>query len=198
MKKLPLILSIVALFGVVVLFVLNFTGKNLAGELSNDSHKIYDGDLRIAYILTDSILFNYQLALDLNDDFVKKQTQFNADFTKRRTDLEKQAIAFQEKLQKGGFLSEERAMRERDRLLGEEQEIKRLDYDLSNKLAEMEQKVNIQLIDSIVGYVKKYNEKHNYTYIFSNNGNIIVGEQQFNITKDILDGLNANYAKAKK
>ena len=198
MKKLPLILSIVALLGVVVLFVLNFSGKNLADEISNDNQKVYDGDLRIAYILTDSILFNYQLALDLNDDFVKKQTQFNADFTKRRTDLEKQAIAFQEKLQQGGFLTEERAMRERDRLLGEEQEIKRLDYDLSNKLAEMEQKVNMQLIDSIVGYVKKYNEKHNYTYIFSNNGNIIVGEQQFNITKDILDGLNASYAKAKK
>jgi Skp family chaperone for outer membrane proteins len=46
--------------------------------------------------------------------------------------------------------------------------------------------------------VKEYNQKHGYTYIFSNSGNIIVGAQQFNITKDILDGLNSRYAASKK
>jgi len=199
MKKLPLILSIIALAGMVVLFVMNFTGKETsdAGANVNDNAQL-SGDLKIAYVLSDSILFNYQLAIDLNNDFMSKQSQYNAEFSEKRTNLEKQAVAFQEKLQKGGFLSEERAIRERDRILGEEQDMQRLDQELSTKLARMEQEINIQLVDSIVNYVKEYNQKHGYTYIFSNSGNIIVGAQQFNITKDILDGLNSRYTASKK
>jgi outer membrane protein len=89
-------------------------------------------------------------------------------------------------------------MKERDRILGEEQEIQQLDYELSNKLARMEREINVQIIDSIVSYVKQYNKKHNYDYIFSNNGNIIVGAQQYNITKDIVEALNDRYTKSKE
>lgn len=199
MKKLPLILSIIALAGMVVLFVLNFTGKNTndAGADVNNNTQL-TGDLKIAYVLSDSILFNYQLAIDLNSVFMSRQNQYNDEFSQKRNNLEKQAIAFQEKLQKGGFLSEERAIRERDRILGEEQEMQRLDQELSTKLARMEQEINVQLVDSIVNYVKEYNQKHGYTYIFSNSGNIIVGAQQFNITNDILNGLNSRYNATKK
>ena len=194
MKKLPLILSITALVGVLVLFVLNFTTKS--ENLSDGGHahsEASNGDLKIAYILTDSVLVNYQLAKDLNADFIGKQQQFNAEFSKKRASLEQQALAFQEKLQRGGFLTEDRAVKERDRILGEEQEMQRMDYELSNKLGEMEQKINVQLVDSIVNYVKEYNKKHNYTYIFSNSGSIIVGDQQFNISKEIVEGLNKRY-----
>jgi outer membrane protein len=200
MKKLPLIISVIALAGVVVLFVLNFAGNNDGVVTENINQKKSDSGegLKIAYVQTDSVLVNYQLAIDLNEDFVSKQTQYNEDFAKRRSDLEKQAVAFQEKLQRGGFLTEERAMKERDRILGEEQEIQQLDYELSNKLARMEREINVQIIDSIVSYVKQYNKKHNYDYIFSNNGNIIVGAQQYNITKDIVEALNDRYTKSKE
>jgi len=198
MKKLPLLLSVASLAGVIVLFVLNFTGSDKPVSVKSDSTPVAPSDLKVAYILTDSVLINYQLAIDLNAEFVEKQKQYNEEFGKKRANLEQQAAAFQEKLQRGGFLTEERAVKERDRILGEEQEMQRMDYELSNKLAEMEQKINIQLVDSIVSYVKEYNEAHNYTYIFSNNGNIIVGDQQFNISKNIVEGLNRRYEQSKK
>lgn len=199
MKNLSTILSSVALVGVIVLLILNFTGE---GEHHNDSTKtvsttVSNGDLKIAYVLTDSVLVNYKLALDLNQEFVEKQRQYNEEFGKKRVSLEQKAVAFQEKLQRGGFLTEERAVKERDRILAEEQEIQQMDVELSTKLAELEQKINMQLVDSIVSYVKEYNVIHNYNYILSNNGDIIVGDPQFNISKDIVDGLNARYEKTK-
>lgn len=199
MKKLPLIFSIIALAGVIVLFILNFTVKNpnITSAKSSDEAIGNSNGLKIAYVLSDSVLVNYQLAIDLQADFIEKQKQYNTEFGTKRSNLEKQAAAFQEKVKQGGFLTEERAIKERDRLLGEEQEIKRLDYELSNKLSEMEKKINTQLIDSIVSYVKEYNTIHNFQYIFSNNGNIIVGDQQFNISKDIVDGLNGRYSSQK-
>lgn len=197
MKKLPLILSSVALLGVLVLFVLNFTSK---GSSLNESGTTTSsgGDLKIAYVLTDSVLVNYQLAIDLNNDFIEKQKQYNDDFGKKRYNLEMQAQAFQEKVQRGGFLTEDRAMKERDRILAQEQEMQEMNQDLSTKLADMEKRINIQLVDSIVNYVKVFNEKKKYNYIFSNSGNIIIGDQSHNISKEIVDGLNARYAKANK
>jgi len=198
MKKLPIILSSLSLAGVIVvlIIVLAGNGQNSKGSFSESSGP--GSDLKIAYVLTDSILVAYDLSIDLQEDFHDKQQQYNVEFGQRRNDLERQAVAFQEKLQRGGFLSEDRAMKERDRLLGQEEEMKKLDYEFSTKLAEMEGKIQRQLADSIVSYVKEYNKKHGYTYVFSNNGNIIVGEPRFNITKDIVDGLNARYAATKK
>jgi outer membrane protein len=199
MKKLPVILSVISLVGVLALSILYLVkisgGSSDNGANSNASSS--GGDLRIAYILTDSVLVNYQLAIDLQKDFQNQQQQFNADFARKRQNYEQQAVAFQEKMQRGSFLSEERAMKERDKIMGLEQEIKQLDYELSAKLSQMEASVNQRLADSITNYVKLYNKKHNYTYILSNSGNIIVGDPKCNISKDILNGLNTRYITSK-
>jgi outer membrane protein len=198
MKKLPIILSSLALVAAVLAIVLVFARNGNGSSGPGHEGAAGESDLKIAYILTDSVLVSYELSIDLQEEFHDKQQQYNLEFGQKRTDLEKQAVAFQEKLQRGGFLSQDRAMKERDRILGQEEEMKRLDYELSMKLAEMEQKIQKQLADSIVSYVKEYNNTHGYTYILSNNGNIIVGEPKFNITKDVVDGLNARYAASKK
>jgi outer membrane protein len=198
MKKLPLILSSISLVGVIAIFVLYLVGHGSSKKASGSETAGGSGDLKIAYLQTDSILLNYSLAIDLNEEFVGKHKQYTAEFGQKRSNLEQQAVAFQEKVQRGGFLTQERAMKERDRLLAQEEDMKRLDYELSAKLQEMEGDIQKQLVDSIVNYVKEYNKTHNYTYILSNAGNIIVGDPQYNISKDIIDGLNARYAASKK
>lgn len=198
MKKLPFIFSVISLVGVIALAILYLIGNSSnSSENGKSSNSYSGGDIKIAYILTDSVLVNYQLAIDLHKNFVNQQQQFNADFTRKRQNYESQATAFQEKLQRGGFLSEDRAVKERDRILGLEEEIKQMDYELSTKLSQLEASINQQLADSITSFVKKYNKSHNYTYILSNNGNIIVGDPNYNISKEILDGLNARYAASK-
>ena len=54
-----------------------------------------------------------------------------------------------------------------------------------NRLAKMEQ---------------EYNKTHGYSLIFSNTGfdNLLYADSTFNITKEIVDGLNARYSPVKK
>ncbi len=197
MKKLPLILSIISLTGVIVLAVLYFINNSNGTSNGKSNNGSGSSEIKIAYIQTDSVLVNYNLAIDLHKDYMSQQQQYNSEFGRKRESLERQAAAFQEKLQRGGFLNEERAMNERDKILGQEEEIRRMDYELSNKLGQMEAAINQRLADSIVSYVKEYNKKHDYTYILSNSGNIVVGDQKYNITKDILEGLNSRYSSLK-
>ena len=52
--------------------------------------------------------------------------------------------------------------------------------------------------DSINAFLKEYNKTHGYSLIFSNTGfdNLLYAERAFNITNDIVDGLNSRYSHA--
>jgi outer membrane protein len=197
MKGSSLIVSVVALIAVAVLYILYFTGNNQPAEVY--SAREYSGNepgstLRIAYVKADSVIMNYELAQYLHDEFTKKQEAYNNEFRTKRQSFERDATAFQEKLQRGGFLSEQRAIQERDRLVGREQEIMKLDQDLSGRLAELQAMNNQQILDSLMNYLQAYNKNRGYDFIF-NGADVLVGDEANNITKDVLRGMNERYLK---
>jgi outer membrane protein len=199
MKGSSLIVSIIALVAVVVLYVLYFTGNNQPAEVltGREASGSESGEsLRIAYVKADSVIINYELAQDLHDDFTKKQEAYNTEFRSKRQTFEREASAFQEKLQRGGFLTEQRAMQERDRLVGREQEILKLDQDLSGKLAELQATNNQQILDSLISYLQVFNQTRKYDYIF-NGADVLVGDEANNITKEVLQAMNDRYLKNK-
>lgn len=197
MKGSSFIVSIVALIAVAVLYVLYFTGKSNPAIESEVKEALAtsDGSLRIAYVKADSVILNYELAQDLHDEFSKKQEAYNSEFGTKRQSFEREAAAFQEKLQRGGFLTEQRAIQERDRLVGKEQEILQLDQELSGKLAELQSTNNKQILDSLLNYLQEYNKNKKYDYIF-NGAEILVGNEGHNITAEVLKTLNERYLKS--
>ncbi|WP_372948876.1 OmpH family outer membrane protein [Mariniphaga sp.] len=196
MKGSSLIVSVLALIAVAILYVLYFTQSNETGESPNESkiNSNVSSSFKIAYVKADSVILNYELAQDLHDDFTKKQEAYNSEFGTKRQSFEREAAAFQEKLQRGGFLTEQRAIQERDRLVGKEQEILQLDQDLSGKLAELQAANNKQILDSLLNYLEEYNKNKKYDYIL-NGGEILVGNESHNITAEVLKALNERYSK---
>jgi outer membrane protein len=199
MKGSSLVVSVILFVAVAVLYVLHFTGKgsgtssgverDLSGEPVNG--------LRIAYVKADSIILNFDMAQDLHDDFTKKQEAYTNEYGTKRQTFEKEAAAFQEKLQRGGFLTEQRAVQERDRLMGKEQEIVKLDQELSAKLVDLQQQNNQAILDKLMDYLKRYNEKAKYDYIF-NAADVLIGPDGHNITGEVLQALNEEYKAAKE
>ncbi|MDP2336511.1 MAG: OmpH family outer membrane protein [Bacteroidota bacterium] len=197
MKNTSLVLNIVLFVAVAGLYILHFSGNKPKSSGANSANEdASSSDFTIAYIKVDSLVMNYDFALEMHDGFTRQQEAFTKEYTEKRSRFESQAASFQEKVQRGGFLTQERAMQERDRLMGEEQQISKLDQELSAKLAQMQADNNKQLLDSIMNYLKNYNKDKKYNYIF-NAAEVLVGDESHNITKEALVGLNARYSKAK-
>jgi outer membrane protein len=193
MKGTSLIVTIVISLAVVVLYILHFTGSgNGKAKPSGNFQSVDKGSLRIAYVKADSLILNYDLAQFLHDEFTRKQEAFTSEYSVKRSTFEKEATEFQQKLQRGGFLTEQRAVQERDRLVNKEQEISKLDQELSAKLAELQQANQQQLIDSLINYLKIYNVNKKYDFIL-NSADILIGPESTNITKEILTKMNARY-----
>ena len=55
--------------------------------------------------------------------------------------------------------------------------------------------MNSTLVDSVRNYLKRLNEIYNYDYIlgYNNTGNIFLAKDTFDITNDVIEGLNREY-----
>ena len=199
MKGTSLIVSIVLFIAVAVLYVLHFTAGNKKSQNAGaDERAVISRDgLKIAYVKADSVILNYALAEVLHDDFTKKQEAYTSEYATKRQTFEKDAAAFQEKLQRGGFLSEQSAVRERDRLVGIEQEVLKMDQELSAKLGEMQNTNGQQVLDSLQSCLDAYNATRKYDYILNANS-VLIGDEGDNITSDILNMMNEKYTASVK
>ena len=82
-----------------------------------------------------------------------------------------------------------------------QRDLQELQARLENELANETQKFNQALRDSLNSFLASYNKDKKYDMILSKAGdNILFADRKFDITKDIINGLNKRYkpAPAKK
>jgi len=180
MKNTSLVLFVVLFIAVAGLYILHFSGSKSKGSGNAGANGGSSAGLKIAYIKIDSLVVNYDFAQEMHDGFTKQQESFTKEYGEKRTRFESQAQAFQEKAQRGGFLTQETANKERERLMNEEQQITKLDQELSAKLAQIQADNNKQLLDSVLNYLKSFNKDKKYNYIFN------------------AVGMNSRYSKTRK
>ena len=186
------IVNIVLALAVAGLYIIYFTGNKKDKSTQTDMGKGNDKPLTIAYVKMDSMLFTYELAKKLNTEFASKREDYKKEYTEKRIKFERDAASFQEKVQRGGFLTEDRARQEQERLGAVQQEVQKLDYDLTQKLSEMQEQIKQQIVDSISSFLKNYNETKKYDVIL-NSASMLEGSPQYNITKEVTQGLNDRY-----
>ena len=202
MKRVNLIINIVLVIAVGVLFVLYFTSNEKSspvkteGELA-DNHSIGKGEM--AYINIDTLMNNMDMFFDVRNKLIDKQKSSEAELNSRSKDFEKQAIDFQEKVQKG-LITRSRAQEIEQELYLEQQNLVGLKDKLSMELAEEEQVMNRQLIYYITDYLEEYNKGKNYQFIISNSlgGPLLYASDKQDITNDVVEGINDKYAKERE
>lgn len=199
MKRINYLINGFAAFAFIVLF------SQCAGKTENNAAAVSDGatspvNLKIAYVEVDTLLSQYNFCEDLNREMVKKEENSRMLLNRKVSELGKQKQEFQKKYESNAFLSPERAQQEYNRLAKMEQDLQELQGKLSNELATENQKNSLMLRDSINAFLKEYNKTKGYSLIFSNTGfdNLLYADSAFNITKEIVDGLNARYSAPKK
>lgn len=155
--------------------------------------------LPIAYVNTDSLLANYDMAKDLNEELIKKTEDARANLNSQAASLEKEVNEFQRKVQTNAFLSEERAQSEANRLQNKKDQLDQLNYKLQNDLAQEQAQMNSRLSDTIHAVLKEYNEVKKFELILSNTmyDNILLDNPKYDITGELLEILNARYANSK-
>ena len=197
MKNTLLVLIVILFIAVAGLYILHFNGNKLNGSGKDGTNKGgASSQLTIAYVKVDSLVGNYDFAQEMQENFAKQQEAYTKEYGEKRSRFESQAASFQEKVQRGGFLTQESATQERNRLMNDEQQITKLDQELSTKLSQIQADNNKQLLDSLMTYLKVFNKNKKYTYIL-NAGDVLIGDEAHNITKVVLLNMNIRLSKSR-
>ncbi|HPC27005.1 MAG TPA: OmpH family outer membrane protein, partial [Paludibacteraceae bacterium] len=131
---------------------------------------------------------------------LKKQEDSRLTINMKARELQNEMNEFQKKLENNAFLSRERAEQEQSRLIKKQQDLQKLDAQLSQKLLEEQQKMSEQLRDSINAFLKEFNKDKKYHIILSNtsNDNILYAVDGYDITSEVIKQLNQRCSQQKK
>ncbi|WP_339632420.1 OmpH family outer membrane protein [Bizionia echini] len=150
---------------------------------------------KIGFVNNKDLVNDYQEKIDIEAKFKTKIEAFE-----KRTDsigqaFQKEAQAFQLKAQN---MKQEQAQAEYQ-ALGQKQQMlqQRIQLEESQIQEESQQTIDT-LIKKVRDYVKDYGKKNGYTYILGSNeaGSVMYGDEKNDLTKEILDALNADYKKS--
>ena len=101
-------------------------------------------------------------------------------------------------MQNNAFLSQERAEQEQQRILRMQQEYQQMAERLSQEFALEQQKLNMELADTVKVRLVEFNKDKGYQIIYSNTGadNILFADEKYDITKEVTEFLNKKYGPA--
>ena len=155
------------------------------------------GGLKIAYVEVDSIMTQYEFCKEFTLTLQKKSNNARNTLTQKGQQLQSAAQNFQQKLQNNGFTSREQAESQQAAIQRQQQSLQELQARLENELANETAQYNETLRDSLMNFLNAYNKDKKYDIILTKQGdNILYAAKRFDITSDVINGLNKRYKKA--
>lgn len=177
------------------------------GKKSNDENNTNDNAISqsqqfsFAVVNVDTLMSQYEFAKISNEKLIKKQEDLRLKINLQVRQLQNEMIDFQKKIENNAFLTRERAESEQRRLQKKQSDLEALDRELTQSLMQEQQTLSQQFRDSINAVIAVLNKDGKYELIISTsaiNDNVLYAKPQYDITQQVLDALNARYAKKKK
>ena len=194
MNKIQILINVILVAAVAALFVIFYSGKTPA---TAETVAVEQTDVMpVAYLNVDSLLMNYTFAQEASDKLMSKQEDARVKMNTKLRTFQNEVADFQRKLENNAFMSRERAEKEQQRLAKKEQELQELEAKLTQDIMIENQKLNQQLADSLNNFLQIFNADGRYHVILSNSAkdNVLMANEQYDITNEVVNGLNARYS----
>ena len=199
MNKGLLALNIVLLIGVGILFFLFFNRKENASSViptrTDPDPAPQWQHTPVAYFDMDSIEANFVLWKQVQAEVVKREAGINDTINQMK-------MGFQNYYQKLQAQSANLSPRQKDSLGNE---LAQMDAQIKNRTAELNQNYQSyymtrqqEIVTKIKNYCKEFNKDKKYSYIIAREpGLFYYTDTAYNVTSELLKGLNAFYNKKK-
>jgi outer membrane protein len=202
MKSIQSILLWIVAAAVAVLYVLHFSGKKpketTGAVIKKDSADLKEQHIRVAYIDLDTIQKYYEFFKLKNDDIEREKTRYDNQIQSELNKLERDRIEF---LKKGQAITQVEAEKFQQEYQTRYQQIGQRQQSLQGQHLENQAKAIDDIQKRINEYLKIYNQEGKYNFIFSTqegNPTLYFKDTAFNITSEVLKGLNDTYKQSKK
>jgi outer membrane protein len=197
MKNISTILSILCLALIGVLFYLHFASGEKPKKATVTTDKNETNSFAVAYFDIDSLQEHYEYFKDVSGDIKKKESAMNAELNDLSNKAQRTIRKWQEKGNNITQAEGEQAQREVGLL---QQQYQQRKGELEQEMQKLQVDRMTELRKQVEEFLKEYNKSKKYSYILSYEPGFIIyyKDSAYNITGDLITGLNAQYKDKKK
>ena len=191
------ILTIVALAGVVILFILFLCTRGHKSAPAAPIAQTENG-LTIAYVDTDTLMAKYQYAIDLTKELENYRTSQENNYKRQMTQFQND---YQKYMQDGPNMTLTQQQSKEAELKQRYEKLQGLEGELTLQIQKRTLEESEKMTRAVYAFIREYNESHsNFTLILSksfSSSPILYGNEGMDITNEIIEGLNDEYKKIK-
>ena len=197
MKNISTILSVLALALIGVLFYLHFSKGTVQKKALVTTDKSAANNFAIAYFDIDSLQEHYDYFRDVSGDIKKKENAMNAELNDLTNKYQRTIKKWQEKGNNITQSEGEQAQREVGLL---QQQYQQRKGELEQEMQKLQVDRMSELRKQVEEFLKDYNKDKRFSYILSYEPGFIIyyKDSAYNITGDLITGLNMQYKDKKK
>ena len=197
------LLTFALLVAVGVLYFLHFSSKNPSEPTSNDTKPITRSstntgqNLKIAYVNSDTVSKHYLFAEKIQTSLLAKRSSAENQIKGKYNSYEKMVTEYQNE---APIMGQREAAEKAQNIGLLEQEIMKLEKDLSDRLALEEMQLTTDYIKKTDVFMQKIGRKLGYDYVLSYRlgGPMLFADSIHEITSEIIIELNKEYNSSNK
>ncbi|MFD2035961.1 OmpH family outer membrane protein [Belliella marina] len=196
MKKLSKVLGLLGFATIVFSSCNNSSSPSEKSSESEQSSEVSISDLKIAYILTDSVIANYDFFKEQSGQITEKGKKFETELGSRARGFEQEVSNFE---QTAGSMTPNQARAKQEDLMKKERNLVTYRDNLMQELQTDESKLYSDVIDQIQEYLTEYAEANDLEMILSytRGGAVWYSKKSLDITDKVTAGLNAKFSTKK-
>lgn len=153
---------------------------------------------RIRFIDEDSLLANYNLAKDFQELITRSESKLLSAQQSRENELAQLGSQIETKLRSQGYASEQEYNADMARAQKKQQEAQNYLANLQRSTEQEVMQMQAQISDSIETYLKQYCQANGIDAVLKKNAAAFYFDPRFDVTDQVIKGLNARYNKVQK
>lgn len=189
-------------FGLLGITAIIFSSCDKAGitaegdTTENNAQEVSITDLKIAYVLTDSVISRFEFFKEKSLEITEKGQKFESELSNRAKGFEQEVANFE---QTAGTMTQNQARAKQEDLMKKERNLVTYRDNLMQELSGDESKLYSDVYDQVQEYMAEYAEENDLELILSytRGGAVWYSKKALDITDKVVEGINKKYASAK-
>ena len=196
MKKGMIVWNVALTLVAAVLLYYHFTGSGGRSSLTKRAEPA--GPFRMAYFEMDSVAANFDLVKELKAEMQKKEEAINSEMQKMADNMQRKYEYYQQQANTG-LMNEKQSEVAGQEMRSLDDQLKNRKQALDAEYGDFVMRRQNEIKSKIEAFLAEYNKEQQYSYIVSyEQGLFYYKDTAYNITADLIKGLNEKYKQEKK
>ncbi|MBN3519051.1 OmpH family outer membrane protein [Algoriphagus lutimaris] len=184
------------MFGILGLATVLFYGCNqpaaTSSEGSTPATTTASGDLKVAFVYTDSVINKYEYFVKKSEEITEKGKKFEGELQSRAQGFEREVANFQ---QSANSMTQNQALAKQDELGKKQQNLMTYRDNLMQELSVDEANLYNEVYTQVQEYLDNYAKENSLDVILSytRGGAVWYASDAMDVTNAVIEGLNKKY-----